>query len=157
MMAATMSVVLLGGCNVGSQTPSSPLPTTAGTAPVSSADVTSVGQPRRCRDVAAKVAEHLELAVRHSALAEKADALRALDDAYFGTYEAPAHNLEVAVRRNQGIRRVAEVEDLFARLREAIEGHAPAKAVRTLASQVADAVHEDARSMTELGVSMEDR
>ena len=61
------------------------------------------------------------------------------------------------MRRNQGIRRVAEVEDLFARLRKAIEDHAPATAVRTLASQVAEAVREDARSMTELGVSMEDR
>jgi hypothetical protein len=127
------------------------------TAPASSATVSDGGPPGSWRDVADRVAQHLEATVRHAALADDAAALHSLDDAYYGTYEAPAHNLEVAVRRNQGIRRVAEVEDLFARLREAIEDHAPATAVRTLASQVAEAVAEDAQTMTELGVSMEDR
>ena len=155
-MAATVTVALLGGCDAGGPPPAAPVPVTT-TAPVSSAAVIA-GEPPSCwGDVADRVAQHLEATVRHAALAEDAAALRSLDEAYFGTYEAPVHNLEVAVRRNQGIRRVAEVEDLFARLRVAIEDHAPATAVRTLASQVAEAVREDARSMTELGVSMEDR
>ncbi len=155
--AAAASVAV--GCPAGpgtGATSGTPASTAAASAPdrtTPRTDAIDAAAPASWDDVAEQVAAHLDRAVRHAVLGEPDAAVAAVDDAYYGTYEAVAHNLEVAVRQNVGVRRVGFVEDLFAQLREAASRETPPDVVRTLADRVAAAVAEDARSVAALDVA----